>query len=107
MILLAFTPVNEALPEFKHYSSSYAGRWYSDWLYILTRHGEIYPSRLNASGGKDAKPIVEAGSLAVWVWEGLNNTGYSNKSVAYSPVVAWACVSDIEATSRRLEKETP
>lgn len=90
MIQIAFTHITEGLPEFTHHSSSYGGTWDSDWLYVLTSQGEIFSSRLTASGKADAKPIADKFALMCWKWTGLNGSDYIYKSVASSPVIAWA-----------------
>lgn len=90
MIQIAFTPITEGLPEFTHHSSSYGGTWDSDWLYVLTSQGEIFSSRLTASGAADAKPIADKFALMCWKWTGLANTDYFYQSVSGSPVIAWA-----------------
>jgi len=105
MIQITFTSVADALPEFKDHSSSYGGEWYSDWLYIVTRHGEIYSSRLAAAGKKDAKPVAERFALMTWKWTGLSGTDYHHNTVARSPVIAWAYATDIEKAARKQEGE--
>lgn len=100
MIHVTFTHVTESLPEFKDHSSSYGGEWYSDWVYILTRHGEIISSRLVAPGKIDEKPVAEKYALMAWKWTGLSGTDYFHKSVAHSPVVAWAYKTSVKDAAR-------
>lgn len=101
MIQIAFTPIAEGLPEFRHHCNSYGGTWDSDWLYILTSHGEIMPSRLTAHGKADAKPVADKFELMRWEWTGLAGSDYCYRSVASSPVIAWAYAADTKATARK------
>ena len=101
MIQIAFTPIAEGLPEFRHHSNSYGGTWDSDWLYVLTSQGEIVSSRLRAHGKEDAKPVPDQFELMRWKWTGLSNSGYQYKSVANSPVIAWAYATNIKDAARK------
>ena len=94
MINLTFTPVDESLPELVEFSSSYAGSWKSNWVYIITKSGEIESARLSVSGNRPkpvGQDIREGGK-----WEGCLRDHYPPyRMVKYSPVIGWAYKADI------------
>ena len=94
MINLIFTPVDESLPELVEFDSSYAGSWNSDWVYIITKRGEIESARLSVSGNRPkpvGQDILEGGK-----WESCLSDYYTHhRMVKYGPVIGWAYKSDI------------